>query len=815
MFGTWFYQGGNYTISDAGKGCLQFRDLHDDAVDIVGALISAGDGWFQGPLAFAADGSPYGMIRVTWRKNLGMLSNFRNAGETQWGPDMVAMKGSSSPAALSHPPPARLRIASPNCQTSCAGDYELTDQSVNGQPIWCRAQTTDRWLFSNKSGCWCVGDLEEAKSSFRKGTALMGNSTPHQGMAPDVTLGTWSWLDGKSFILDSSIQVVNASAHAKPVMVDTPAPVQPKATPRLDSQAIRANKEQHAQNLIQQLKRGTEQLHQTHQQQLDALRATAAQEKCQCDMQLDRQVKEWMSMSQQAHNQALINLQREAAILRGKLEEQASELVQMSMVPGPLDINQQNILGQRDRYARQLEIQLVGKTEKLAGHFQQQIAEYLARVQQQKAQTHLKIDQQVKQQELLLAQQVNQQMAAMQQQAQLHRKELEEQQASQLALLKHEQLQQQQQAEEQLQAHNRQLQQQHQEAQQKLTTSVQQLRAHNAQLLLQHQEVQQNLSLELGKQLLQQHQEAQQKLGSEMKRIGQTIVPVSHANPPAGKAARQLEKPYGLKLDVSVVTKVAVPVSVVEPWKHQPSGADANSASQASDWKCGQRQARLADMMDEPLQILGPVTGIMNSRRLSLAEAVGQTGLQGLDPFVFTASEVGAEVARENPSGPDRDEGGSLAIYTMQSPLYQSLNAKLRARDRASLLPWFPLLLLMRLAMLKLPKFAGTVWRGIKGIDVRNKYPKGKELYWWAFSSCTKELSQLTNPEILGTQGVRTVFNIQVLSGLDITRFSVYQEAEVVLSPGTKLRVKDAMDMGGGLIMVHLEEVPVPIALFS
>ena len=49
-----------------------------------------------------------------------------------------------------------------------------------------------------------------------------------------------------------------------------------------------------------------------------------------------------------------------------------------------------------------------------------------------------------------------------------------------------------------------------------------------------------------------------------------------------------------------------------------------------------------------------------------------------------------------------------------------------------------------------LPPFAGTVWRGVKGVDLRGNFPEGKELYWWPFSSTTKRLSTLQSDEFLG-----------------------------------------------------------------
>ncbi len=91
----------------------------------------------------------------------------------------------------------------------------------------------------------------------------------------------------------------------------------------------------------------------------------------------------------------------------------------------------------------------------------------------------------------------------------------------------------------------------------------------------------------------------------------------------------------------------------------------------------------------------------------------------------------------------------------------------LRQRDRQRLKPFFPYLKLMIDARRKLLKHVGAMWRGVKGVDLRSKYPKGSEVYWWAFSSTTKELSTLQNPNLLVTSGVRTIFNIQVKRDVD------------------------------------------------
>ena len=60
---------------------------------------------------------------------------------------------------------------------------------------------------------------------------------------------------------------------------------------------------------------------------------------------------------------------------------------------------------------------------------------------------------------------------------------------------------------------------------------------------------------------------------------------------------------------------------------------------------------------------------------------------------------------------------------------------------------------------------------------------------------------------------------IEILQGVDLQRYSKYQgvasEAEVLLYPGTRLKVIGSMEMDGGLFQVHLREVPlreVPLA---
>ena len=229
--------------------------------------------------------------------------------------------------------------------------------------------------------------------------------------------------------------------------------------------------------------------------------------------------------------------------------------------------------------------------------------------------------------------------------------------------------------------------------------------------------------------------------------------------------------------------------------------------------------SRLSDVASEPLGVLTPITGIGATPRLPLMDAAIASGVPDMDAHGFVAAEHGAALARNDPHGLDQDETAAISLYTHESELYPTLNDLLRQRDRKRLRPFFPYLRLLMDARRKLPRHVGTVWRGVKGVDLRDKYLKGSEVYWWAFSSTTKDLSTLQNPNFLGTSGVRTVFNIQVKRGVDIVRYSMFQgeaaEAEVLIFPGTKLRVVDSMDMGSGLFMVHLEEIEIPTELMK
>ena len=211
--------------------------------------------------------------------------------------------------------------------------------------------------------------------------------------------------------------------------------------------------------------------------------------------------------------------------------------------------------------------------------------------------------------------------------------------------------------------------------------------------------------------------------------------------------------------------------------------------------------------------LLSPVTGVMQAPSMSLTEAATATHLTHIHASAYMAREIGIERSSHDPYGLTADEAGALTLYTMESELYPTLNKLLRESNRGLLKPFFPYLRLLLTARDKLPRFAGIVWRGVVGVDLRDHFAKGREMYWWSFTSVTKEVSKLKDPKFLGTSGLRTQFLIEVVHGVDIEPYSIYPEAEVLLYPGTKLQVVDVTDLGHQLFQVHLREIVVPVNL--
>ena len=149
----------------------------------------------------------------------------------------------------------------------------------------------------------------------------------------------------------------------------------------------------------------------------------------------------------------------------------------------------------------------------------------------------------------------------------------------------------------------------------------------------------------------------------------------------------------------------------------------------------------------------------------------------------------------------------------MEGAFYKRLNELLRARERAGLQPFYPFLRLMLEARDKLPRYAGVVWRGAASTCAATSLRK--EFYWWAFSSTSKEL----DAPVAAVHGdVRRPHDLQHPGARRRRRLEVQplrrRRGGGAALPGTKLVVIDNM-MGGGLFMVHLKEIEVPVTLID
>ncbi|CAF1423770.1 unnamed protein product, partial [Rotaria sordida] len=83
------------------------------------------------------------------------------------------------------------------------------------------------------------------------------------------------------------------------------------------------------------------------------------------------------------------------------------------------------------------------------------------------------------------------------------------------------------------------------------------------------------------------------------------------------------------------------------------------------------------------------------------------------------------------------------------------------------------------------------------------------DIVWWGFSSCTESVDVME--QFVGKSGVRTLFNIECINGKAIRAHSHYKkESEILLLPGTYLRVVGKWSPAKDLYIIHLRETPAP-----
>jgi len=177
--------------------------------------------------------------------------------------------------------------------------------------------------------------------------------------------------------------------------------------------------------------------------------------------------------------------------------------------------------------------------------------------------------------------------------------------------------------------------------------------------------------------------------------------------------------------------------------------------------------------------------------------------------YVHQSIKFAEKILEKDRKGLSIDCIAAIHLYTMgwsikESSLYYILNNELRSSKRDNIKIYFPLIRLIIEGMNKLDIYKKSIWRGIN-LNVSKLYKKDDEIIWWSFSSCTKDAGILKSSSFLGQKGPRTLFKIDGHNGVQITNFSSFKnEDEVLLYPGTILKVNGILDVGNDLIIIDL-----------
>jgi hypothetical protein len=148
------------------------------------------------------------------------------------------------------------------------------------------------------------------------------------------------------------------------------------------------------------------------------------------------------------------------------------------------------------------------------------------------------------------------------------------------------------------------------------------------------------------------------------------------------------------------------------------------------------------------------------------------------------------------------NESAAIYLYTMDTPFYETLNAVLRVENPPDLVPWLDFLKLFITAVEKLPSHKTTVWRGLANAEASN-FIDGQIFTWWNVNSCSVYASVAAG----FTCGMGVLFCINTIHGKKISMYSSKNgEKEVILMPGTRLRVQSKTFDVHGFSVVHLEE---------
>lgn len=227
--------------------------------------------------------------------------------------------------------------------------------------------------------------------------------------------------------------------------------------------------------------------------------------------------------------------------------------------------------------------------------------------------------------------------------------------------------------------------------------------------------------------------------------------------------------------------------------------ASISLATRVTDIELGSHFAPIPNLDITPIQSL--------REAVARAQEDPELASRDLEANMECALDFATEYKKKNPQEVlDVEDIAVIHLYTQDSPIYKAMNARLRDKNRARVVPPFlPLIKLLLSAIYKLPLQppGKTVYRGVQGNLVSSFEDQATKM-WWAFSSATSNIKTLNDETFLGKTGDRTVFSIELRHAYDITAYNAQDEEEVLLPPGSKFVVKGRADMGHGLHMIQL-----------
>ena len=208
----------------------------------------------------------------------------------------------------------------------------------------------------------------------------------------------------------------------------------------------------------------------------------------------------------------------------------------------------------------------------------------------------------------------------------------------------------------------------------------------------------------------------------------------------------------------------------------------------------------VSDIADLQKVNSSPISGYQYLPLMSLEEAVKP--IVPFLPYVMSYADQAKEYCRQN-TELTINESAAIYLYTMTKySFYDTLNKTLRVENLDALKPWFAFLKLFLIAVGKLPSCTRTVWRGVYGIN-SSDFVENDVHTWWGVNSCSSKHS--VADMFACKKG--TLFCIETVYGKNITKYSANQnEKEILLMPGTCLRVKSSKSESDGLSIVHLQE---------